>query len=303
MSLITNWIESLSYELEISAACTRKISPRSSCTVCIEECPVDSISLKDGEISINDEICTDCGVCVTVCPVQAIKGQSPVRKIVQNYLLLQDDSTLPTMTELLYYHKKGIRFIHKPLINADIKKRIDNVNEALAILQAEPLSLVDQIELSPEEQPRLTRRNFFAKLTMDSKKAVLSSVTPIKWRFNESNFKTSNLYNDWSFYEVRINRENCTLCEACFTVCPEDVFTLEEETLKLKDHKCIGCSLCSDICKENAIQINQHIHRSEDTSFPVHQTICTKCKSSFHSWIASEECPICSNIEKPNFFL
>jgi ferredoxin len=302
MSLIGNWIESLSYEQEISDACTRRISPMGSCTACIEECPADAIHLDNGKININEKLCTTCGVCITVCPVQAIKGQSPARKVFQKYLSLQDDPTLPTMVELLYYHKKGIRLIHRPWICEDLRDRVDRVNELLDRMETEPMILVDEVFLEIEEQTKISRRAFFAKLTSDSKTTILTSMTPIKWRFNEASFQIPGFYKDWSFYEIKINLEDCTLCEACFSICPSNVFNFSGDSLKLTDHNCSGCRLCSDICMENSIEIIENLHRGADTSYKVVKNTCIKCNSDFHSWTESQECTICCRIDKPDFF-
>ncbi|WP_170169081.1 4Fe-4S dicluster domain-containing protein [Mesobacillus subterraneus] len=303
MSLLTNWLESLSYELEISEFCTRNISPLSTCTACIDGCPDGAIILEEGKISIEEEKCSACGVCITVCPVQAIKGQSPARKISQNHLLLEEASPVPSLMEMLYYHKKGIRFIYQPTIQKELVQRINKVNEVLGTMVLQPIQVTQQINLSQEIQPKLSRRDFFAKLSADSKKTVLSSVTPVKWRFNESSFKASVLFKDWAFHKVRISKADCTLCEACFTICPADVFSLEENNLQIIDHLCTGCYLCVDICQTHSIQAKQRIHQAAPALYNVHQNICSKCGSRFYSWEESSSCHVCSTIEKPNFFL
>lgn len=42
------------------------------CESCIESCPVDAISMKDGVAVVDAQTCSDCGACVDVCPVEAI---------------------------------------------------------------------------------------------------------------------------------------------------------------------------------------------------------------------------------------
>jgi ferredoxin len=303
MSLLTNWLESLSYELDISESCTRKISPLSTCSACMDECPDEAIIFEDGKILIDDKRCSSCGVCITACPVQAVKGQSPSRKVIQKYLLLEQNSPLPAIMELLYYHKKGIRFIHQHALNADLVDRISQVNEILCAMQLEQLQATNQIVLEEKEQPRLSRRDFFAKLSSDSKKTVLSSVTPVKWRFNENNFKPSALFKDWSFYKVRISEDECTLCEGCFNVCPPGIFSLGEKELILNENQCIGCNLCMDICGTSAIKVELKIHQAPPVSYNLHQNTCTQCGSGFHAWEESDCCHVCSTTEKPNFFL
>lgn len=304
MSLIGNWIESLSYELEISYSCTRKISPMSSCTTCIDECPTEAIRVVNGEITISNHPCTICGVCTTVCPVQAIKGKSPSRRIIRNYVLLENGYVLPTVAELLYYHKKGIRSIHESSVNEELSEVVSRVNNILAKMELEQLSFVEHVEAESEHPQMISRRAFFARLGSNSKNTVLTSLTPIKWRFNEHSFKTSNLFKDWSFFKIKLNHEDCILCKACFMICPSDVFRIAEDSLKLTDHNCCGCRLCSDICREKAVQITDNVHMSEEESFSLVQANCKKCHTNFPSWKGAEElCPICSSGDKPNFFL
>lgn len=43
------------------------------CEACVDECPVDAISMNDDGIAVVDEEeCTDCEACVDICPVEAI---------------------------------------------------------------------------------------------------------------------------------------------------------------------------------------------------------------------------------------
>ena len=43
------------------------------CGICVEECPVNAISLKEGKAVINMEKCIRCGKCHNVCPQEAVK--------------------------------------------------------------------------------------------------------------------------------------------------------------------------------------------------------------------------------------
>ena len=46
------------------------------CGVCVEECPVDAISLVDEKAEINMDECIRCGNCHEVCPQEAVKHDS-----------------------------------------------------------------------------------------------------------------------------------------------------------------------------------------------------------------------------------
>lgn len=40
---------------------------------CVEVCPVNAISEKDGLINIDKNVCLECGCCVATCPQKAIE--------------------------------------------------------------------------------------------------------------------------------------------------------------------------------------------------------------------------------------
>ena len=42
------------------------------CETCVDSCPLDAITMKDGLAVIDPDTCGDCGACVDVCPVEAI---------------------------------------------------------------------------------------------------------------------------------------------------------------------------------------------------------------------------------------
>lgn len=46
------------------------------CGICVEECPVNTIVMKDEEAEINMEECIRCGLCHDVCPQDAVKHDS-----------------------------------------------------------------------------------------------------------------------------------------------------------------------------------------------------------------------------------
>lgn len=42
------------------------------CSLCVEVCPVDAITMKDGKAQIDADACIDCGICEGECPAEAI---------------------------------------------------------------------------------------------------------------------------------------------------------------------------------------------------------------------------------------
>lgn len=302
MGLFTNWLESLSYEIEITERCLRKVSPFSKCSYCAEACPKAAITFDDGKIVIEEKTCDTCGRCVTVCPVQAVKGRAPERKVVQQTVIV-DRLPLPTKNELLYLYHKGIHTI-------DTKLSDDNRKEQLLTVIAEANNVLESMNFdsykigSPvqEEAAGLpatyTRRDFFTKISADSKKTVLSTVTPANWRYNEGCFKLSTYFPGWAVFQIDLNKEACSLCEVCFRICPANVFTLEEGILKIDEQQCSGCQLCSEVCQKNAILIEERPHQHTLKTEQVFQKECNTCGSSFYAWNDENDCFVCNSRKK-----
>lgn len=43
------------------------------CGCCVGVCPEDAIYLKESEISISEELCTNCSKCIWSCPIEVLK--------------------------------------------------------------------------------------------------------------------------------------------------------------------------------------------------------------------------------------
>ena len=46
------------------------------CGICVRECPVNAISIKEGKAEINMEKCIRCGKCHDICPQGAVRHDS-----------------------------------------------------------------------------------------------------------------------------------------------------------------------------------------------------------------------------------
>jgi ferredoxin len=57
------------------------------------------------------------------------------------------------------------------------------------------------------------------------------------------------------FGEIRVDRERCTLCLACVSVCPERALADGQDVPRLKfiETNCVQCGLCETACPEHAI--------------------------------------------------
>lgn len=46
------------------------------CGICVKNCPVGAIDMKDKIVKINSEICIRCGKCHDICPRNAVRHDS-----------------------------------------------------------------------------------------------------------------------------------------------------------------------------------------------------------------------------------
>ena len=55
---------------------------------------------------------------------------------------------------------------------------------------------------------------------------------------------------------VRVDREKCIDCGACYSLCPADAIAFKEDaSIIFDEEKCISCGLCVDACPTRAITI------------------------------------------------
>ncbi|MFC2060976.1 4Fe-4S binding protein [Elusimicrobiota bacterium] len=55
--------------------------------------------------------------------------------------------------------------------------------------------------------------------------------------------------------KAKIDKEECTGCEACIPVCPNEAVTVDDVAI-IDEEKCNGCGECVDICPMEAISLN-----------------------------------------------
>jgi len=299
MSLLTYWLESLTYELSATEKCLRKISPFSTCTICQDSCEVHAITYKNGSPIIDHKVCNGCGRCITTCPVQSLQGQSPIRNTINDILIL-DGEPLPTETELLHLYKCGIRKISVTMPDTKVTGIIDETNTFLEKMNMDPFVTVPTPDPAVRDTPTLTRRDLFSKLTFESKKLALTTVAPAKWHFNQDKFRRSNMFEGWSFFTIVLNTAACTLCEACFRLCPGQVFSIKGNNLNIDSEKCLDCLLCFDVCRNDAIKVESNVQTSRIETFSIVHFKCKTCGGDFLSWTDEEICKSCESNKKNN---
>ncbi|OCA89271.1 hypothetical protein A8F94_23795 [Bacillus sp. FJAT-27225] len=291
MSMLTTWLESLAYEIQINTQCLHTISPKSSCQNCSVACPQNAITITESKAAINEELCTKCGACIPVCPQSSIQGRSPERFTVKDILLVDEGHPPPGVEELLYFYKKGIRYLSG---NEDAQISLDTTNRLLLEMGLEPIKK-SVIPEALEAAPSYSRRGFFQKISFEGRRLAAESITPVAWQFNHEVFNMTSMFDKISLYETIIDSRTCNLCEACFKLCPNQALSLTEEGLEINQSLCNGCSLCTDVCTIGSISVSLKARQAGKSSLDVARIDCSGCGSPFYVWPdeITEECSFC----------
>ena len=95
------------------------------CALCIRECPVEAISLKQGKAEINMDKCIRCGKCHEVCPQEAVRHDSEkilmdvkenlnkTKKLMENFKT--DEEKKAFLERMVKYFNKEIKVAEKTI--------------------------------------------------------------------------------------------------------------------------------------------------------------------------------------------
>jgi ferredoxin len=289
MSILVNWLESLHEEMNVTAKCSRQRNRKSTCKYCVDSCGHNAIEIRD-VILIDTQKCTLCGDCLIACPLSAIEGIASNRHF-EKASLVFDESYTPSLKELLIYKKRGMTSIQvNHQVNDEWETVVANANIQLQLLDESPIAFVNKVT-----EVVLSRRAFFGSFQKEGKQ-LAKSMAPASWKIDQDDWKLTKHYPDFQFYSVTINRSKCSLCQACFSLCPENVFQIEDNHLVIKNGKCVNCTSCTDVCSENAIEIIADVRRKIKQSAPVDLKYCKDCGHSFYTFVkGTEKCHVCAD--------
>ncbi|MFF2450607.1 4Fe-4S dicluster domain-containing protein [Neobacillus sp. NPDC058068] len=289
MSLILNWLESLHADVKITEKCSRQRNYRSTCTVCEQACKLEAISFNERTLVIDSQRCNSCGDCIIACPLSAIKGLAVTREFVHTSLIYSE-TYIPTEKELLIYKKRGMRAIQ--ITDIPLNEQWDFVlSETNRILKLLGEKTIEVVWNSNEE--KLSRRALFSKLQKEGKQ-IAKNMAPVSWQMEEDEWNLTKYYQDFQFYSVEIDKNKCTLCQACFSFCPQKLFSLADSLLHIHHEKCVNCTACTDICAEEAIRMRPEIKEKSDSVESVNTNKCQDCGQLFFSFQEEKEkCHIC----------
>ncbi|MEH7491748.1 4Fe-4S binding protein [Neobacillus niacini] len=289
MSILVNWLESLHEEMKVTTKCSRVKNKKSTCSYCMEKCEHNAFELNGDVFIIDSTKCTLCGECMIACPLSAIEGVASNRNFEKGSLNF-DNSFTPSLKELLIYKKRGMTTIQlsDQELNQEWEKVLVETNMRLQLLNESPITVSEKVK-----DEVFSRRAFFGSFQREGKQ-LAKSMAPVAWKMEKDDWKLTKYFPNYQFYTVEINQEQCTLCQACFSLCGEAVFELMECKLLIKAERCVNCTSCRDVCPEKAIKIQQEIKRKSEQVKRVHSKTCKDCRHTFYTFDKeTEKCHVC----------
>ena len=100
-------------------------------------------------------------------------------------------------------------------------------------------------------------------------------------------------------------QSGCTLCEACFRVCPTGAIEIEQNphdwALTFQTDRCVACEVCLEVCQPRVLDarasFNARPGQRAITLIKQATQRCARCDRHFVSPTPQKTCPICSDDE------
>lgn len=98
----------------------------------------------------------------------------------------------------------------------------------------------------------------------------------------------------------------CTLCEACFRVCPTGALQIDENpgdwALTFQTDRCVGCQVCLEVCQPRVLDAREST-ATHPAATPIRliersKQRCARCDRHFVSTLPQSTCTICSDDEE-----
>lgn len=95
----------------------------------------------------------------------------------------------------------------------------------------------------------------------------------------------------------------CTVCEACFRVCPTGALQIDENpgdwALSFNGDRCVGCLVCLEVCQPRVLQadavVDLRAERAPVRLLTLNKQRCKRCDRHFVSVEPQAQCAVCND--------
>lgn len=153
-----------------------------------------------------------------------------------------------------------------------IDMQLSYAHEILAGMGFEPLCLHRQ-SISKSRIPEMNQTSdSFSVVTpgkfmaLNDKRTVVRMAVSHLYLFAPAPKETVSLPAGAPFGEVQVDKDACTLCMACVSVCPASALAdgFEVPQLRFSEANCVQCGLCSKACPEMALTLLSRYNYAAD---------------------------------------
>lgn len=97
----------------------------------------------------------------------------------------------------------------------------------------------------------------------------------------------------------------CTVCEACFRVCPTGAIQIEENpdawALQFRIDRCVACLACLEVCQPRVLDAEASFNALSGQPVQILMSLnkqrCSRCDRHFVSAVPEKTCPVCRDDE------
>jgi ferredoxin len=287
------------------ASCVRALSKFSTCTKCVDVCPVTTIEIVDNLPTFTPSACVDCGGCVGICPTEAfaLKEFSTVEFF---FDLLQSEENLisckknlPCISVLNVEHLISLALAsEEPFVmdlghcaNCEIREPlygqiVQNIEEANFVLSSftdrqlvsEEIGYLPKETGEAEEQQESSRRSFLSNLSLKGAVKRKEAFDEAVEADEQKRFEIDNTVIERIRDKKLTDKRKILFTTLKKTPKPENYEVLPEEEVsfasqKYVDESCTNCQICYRICPTGAL--------SSDGKFSLinfDTMLCVKCR-------------------------
>lgn len=298
--LFKKWLEESSLVIDSSKCLNYKFP--NSCQSCVDTCPHQALEMKDNQIHLKWDRCTECMNCTTTCPTEAIYHKKypnyidemdPKKKTITcNKLgkknaheciscLFELDTTLlvfaSTQKEFvdIYYNEEVCQVCNK--YNSKLSSHITNVIDTSNYLvdpsfSKKAIRLVDTLEIG--DLFKITRRGLLKQTSNKAKSQVIQTIFQTESEHQKVKDKVTDLPKQIFL---------CKTLSKLYSEADEKINFINEQirmkTIHINIDQCTLCEKCVGVCPSSSIKkiINQD--RKELIQVTIQCIGCDLCKT------------------------